>query len=62
MFSYLYMKILESSPERYDRGISMASLGAADRSRERMVKDLGPEDRVAESSRPWPRRGWTPGR
>jgi len=48
MFSYLYMKILESSPERYDRGISMASLGAADRSRERMVKDLGPDDRVAD--------------
>jgi len=48
MFSYLYMKILESSPERYDRGIALASLGGADRAREAMVADVGPGDRVAD--------------
>lgn len=31
MSSYVYMKILELQPERYDRGTALLSLGAADR-------------------------------
>lgn len=39
MSSYIYMKILESRPERYDRGIALLSLGAADRCKETMVAE-----------------------
>ena len=38
MFSYVYMKVLESQPRRYDRGISWLSLGQADRLRRRIVE------------------------
>jgi ubiquinone/menaquinone biosynthesis C-methylase UbiE len=37
--SYVYMKILESQPERYDRGIALLSLGAAERCRRRLVEE-----------------------
>ena len=37
MSSYIYMKILESQPERYDRGIALLSLGAAPRAQRRLV-------------------------
>lgn len=37
MFSFIYMKILESQPRRYDRGISWMTFGTADRSRERIA-------------------------
>jgi ubiquinone/menaquinone biosynthesis C-methylase UbiE len=37
--SYVYMKILESQPERYDRGIALLSLGAADRCKKRLVDE-----------------------
>ncbi|MCG6927283.1 MAG: methyltransferase domain-containing protein [Acidobacteria bacterium] len=40
MSSSIYMKVLESQPERYDRGITLLSLGAADRARRRLVDDL----------------------
>ncbi len=40
------MKILESSPERYDRGIRWLSLGRADRVKERMIRE-----NVTEGSR-----------
>jgi demethylmenaquinone methyltransferase/2-methoxy-6-polyprenyl-1,4-benzoquinol methylase len=33
------MKILESQPQRYDRGITLLSLGAADRCRNKLVHD-----------------------
>ena len=33
MLSFIYMKILESRPSRYDRGINLLSLGAAPRGR-----------------------------
>jgi demethylmenaquinone methyltransferase/2-methoxy-6-polyprenyl-1,4-benzoquinol methylase len=33
------MKVLESQPERYDRGITLLSLGAADRCRKRLVDE-----------------------
>jgi ubiquinone/menaquinone biosynthesis C-methylase UbiE len=35
--SYIYMKILESQPERYDRGIALMSLGGADRCKKKLV-------------------------
>lgn len=38
MFSYIYMKILEARPERYDAGISRISHGRADRVKEEIVK------------------------
>ena len=37
MSSYIYMKILESQPQRYDRGIALLSLGAARRTQQRLV-------------------------
>lgn len=37
MLSYVYMKILESRPRRYDRGIRWLSLGQADRVRREIV-------------------------
>lgn len=36
MSSYAYMKVLESTPERYDRGIRLLSHGAVDRVYERI--------------------------
>ncbi|RME54079.1 MAG: methyltransferase domain-containing protein [Deltaproteobacteria bacterium] len=49
MFSFIYMKILESQPHRYDRGIAWLSLGAADRGRERMIAGVvEPGDRVLD--------------
>lgn len=39
MSSYIYMKILESRPERYDRGISWLSLGQADRIKKRIADE-----------------------
>jgi len=38
MFSYVYMKILESQPKRYDRGISWLSFGQAERVKRRIVE------------------------
>jgi len=49
MSSYIYMKILESQPERYDRGIALLSLGAADRCKTRMVaENVRPGSKVLE--------------
>ncbi len=39
MSSYIYMKILESRPERYDRGIALMSLGGADRCKKKLVDE-----------------------
>lgn len=39
MFSYIYMKILESQPKRYDRGIRWLSLGHADAFKRRIVEE-----------------------
>lgn len=39
MSSYIYMKILESQPHRYDRGIALLSLGQADRFKRRIVEE-----------------------
>jgi len=47
--SYVYMKILESQPERYDRGIALLSLGVADRCKKRLVEEnVRPGCRVLE--------------
>ena len=40
MFSYIFMKILESRPERYDTGINFLSGGHAEKIRRRIVKDF----------------------
>lgn len=39
MFSYIYMKILESQPRRYDRGISWLSLGKSERIKKKIIED-----------------------
>lgn len=39
MSSYGYTKIEDSQPERYDRGIAFLSLGAADRSKKKLVEE-----------------------
>lgn len=39
MFSYIYMKILESQPRRYDRGIALISLGVSERTKQKLVED-----------------------
>ena len=49
MSSYIYMKILESQPERYDRGIALLSWGAADRCKKKLVEEnVRPGSRVLE--------------
>jgi demethylmenaquinone methyltransferase/2-methoxy-6-polyprenyl-1,4-benzoquinol methylase len=49
MFSYIYMKILERRPERYDAGISRFSFGRADKVREKIVNSFIKEgDRVLD--------------
>ncbi len=40
MFSYIFMKILESRPARYDRGIDLLSGGHADKIRNQIVRDF----------------------
>lgn len=39
MSSYIYMKILESQPERYDRGIALLSLGQAEKVKHKLVNE-----------------------
>ncbi|NOZ01872.1 MAG: class I SAM-dependent methyltransferase [Deltaproteobacteria bacterium] len=39
MFSYVYMKILESQPRRYDSGINLLSLGQSERVKKRLVSE-----------------------
>ncbi len=49
MYSYIYMKILESSPKRYDMGINILSLGNADKiKREITDKYIKQGDKVLE--------------
>ena len=49
MFSYVYMKILESRPSRYDRGIAWLSFGQADRIKRRIADELvEPQMRVLD--------------
>ncbi|MDP8222080.1 MAG: class I SAM-dependent methyltransferase [Candidatus Lernaella stagnicola] len=49
MFSYIYMKILESQPERYDRGIALISLGASERAKKKLIEEnVSPGSQVLE--------------
>lgn len=49
MFSFIYMKILESQPRRYDVGISWLSLGAVDRCRHKIIeRAVQPGDHVLD--------------
>ena len=49
MSSYVYMKILESQPRRYDRGIALLSLGQSERARQRLIADhVAPGSRVLD--------------
>jgi len=49
MSSYIYMKILESQPHRYDKGIALMSLGSAERCKRKLVEEnVQPGFRVLE--------------
>lgn len=49
MSSYIYMKILESRPKRYDRGIALLSLGKSEKAKKKLVADnVQSGDRVLE--------------
>lgn len=49
MFSYIWMKVLETQPRRYDLGISMLSLGASELMKNRLVgENVHAGDRVLE--------------
>ncbi len=49
MFSFIYMKILESQPSRYDAGISLLTFGTAEKSRLEMVeRAIQPGDHVLD--------------
>jgi len=49
MSSFVYMKILESQPRRYDRGIALLSLGQADKVKRQLVADtVEPGSRVLD--------------
>ena len=46
--SYVYMKVLESAPERYERGMHLLTLGRLGRVRNDITARLGPGDRVLD--------------
>ncbi|MHA1592347.1 MAG: corrinoid protein-associated methyltransferase CpaM [Candidatus Heimdallarchaeaceae archaeon] len=46
--SYVYMKVLESSPHRYDRGIRILTLGKIDEIYDRLVENIDKGDRVLD--------------
>jgi ubiquinone/menaquinone biosynthesis C-methylase UbiE len=46
--SYVYMKVLESAPERYDRGMRILTLGRLERVHGDIVARLNPGDRVLD--------------
>lgn len=49
MASYVFMKVLESSPRRYDRGISILSLGQISRTRQDITKSyISGGDKILE--------------
>lgn len=49
MFGYVFMKVLESSPQRYDTGISIISLGQINRIKKKIVeKYIMPGDNVLD--------------
>ncbi len=46
--SYVYMKVLESAPERYDRGMRLLTLGRLERVRRDITSHFDPGDEVLE--------------
>jgi ubiquinone/menaquinone biosynthesis C-methylase UbiE len=48
MSTYVLMKILESAPSRYDRGISLLTLGTLDRSYDRLASHVKGGQRVLD--------------
>ncbi len=48
MSTYVLMKILESTPARYDRGIRMLTLGMVDRAYDRLAAHVGKGERVLD--------------
>ncbi|MFV2071870.1 MAG: corrinoid protein-associated methyltransferase CpaM [Thermoanaerobaculales bacterium] len=49
MFSYIWMRILETQPKRYDLGLSMLSLGSSARMKNRLVdENVHAGDRILE--------------
>lgn len=49
MFSYVYMKILESRPDRYDRAVRWLSLGSSETVKNRIVRDhVTPGSRILD--------------
>jgi len=48
MSTYVLMKILESAPDRYDRGIRLFTLGRLDAAYDRLTDRIRPGDRVLD--------------
>lgn len=48
MSSYVFMRVLESAPSRYDRGIRLLTLGRLDRVYDRLVEHVRSGDRVLD--------------
>ena len=48
MSTYVLMKILESSPERYDKGIRFLSLGQLDKAYQRLVSPVRKDQKVLD--------------
>lgn len=46
--SYVYMKVLETAPERYDRGMRLLTLGRLDRVRQDIAARVKPGDQVLD--------------
>ncbi|WP_461863564.1 SAM-dependent methyltransferase, partial [Thermococcus sp.] len=48
MPAYLLMKVLESAPSRYDRGIRILTLGKLDEAYDRLTSRIKPGQRVLD--------------
>ena len=48
MSTYVLMKILESAPSRYDRGIRLLTLGRVDKAYDRLAEGIGEGQRVLD--------------
>ena len=48
MSTYILMKILESTPDRYDRGIQILTLGSVDMAYDRLISHIKEDQRVLD--------------
>ena len=46
--SFVYMKVLESAPQRYERGMRMLTLGRLERMRQEVLEQVSAGDRVLD--------------